>query len=60
MKMQDYDDKDLAIVAVLIIAIVYAVVSLGAGSFTDSIQLARDCILVLGSVATGKALAKKE
>lgn len=55
--MTDYDDKDLAIIAVLIIAIV-GLTGMAFNPAIDAVALARDCILVLGSVATGKALAK--
>lgn len=53
--MADYDDKDLAIIAVFIIAVV-ALTGQAFGTGMDAVSLARDCILVLGSVATGKAL----
>lgn len=55
---EGHDDKDLAIVAVVVIAVVYGVSAAVNGQIGDAYQLARDCILVLGSVATGKALSK--
>ena len=57
-KKFDLDDKDLAIVAVVFVAVGYCIAGAITGTLNEAFPLARDCVLVLGSVATGKALSK--